>query len=409
MSQIPLPSVPRHQGLGGIYIHWPFCVRKCPYCDFYTFGNEHPVANKTNEYLEALLADISHARETFSLESPPAIDTIYFGGGTPSLISADGLRKIIAALGDQFEVAEGTEITLEVNPTAAEGERLAEYRALGVNRLSIGCQSFDDRFLETLGRDHDAATARSVLRLARQTGFDNISLDLMFGLPGQSMNDVASDIDHALEFAPEHFSAYGLTLHEETPFGRWAREGKLIKAESDLEAEMFELMMDRLDSAGYEQYEISNWAKFGHESRHNGKYWQQADVYAFGPSAHGVLGGRRFATARDLGSYLHPGRAGAPGDDENEFVDKPGPDIVWQEAAQEPRARAAEVMMLALRRTDLIAWNELDTWADADIRNFYEMEFEQLRLEKLIDTSPKGFKLTRRGILLADEVTRRFF
>ena len=274
----------------GVYLHWPFCERKCPYCDFYTFGKEHGWSSHAADYLEALVGEI--AARTGSA-SRPAIDTIYFGGGTPSLMGPEALRRLMGVLGERFTVAEGAEVTLEVNPTTAEGAQLEAMLAAGVNRLSVGCQSFNDRVLARLGRVHDAATTRRALAHMRALNIENLSLDVIVAAPTQTMEDLETDLGELLAFAPEHLSVYNLTIHEGTPYARWAKEGRLELPEEDLAATMLERMIERLAEAGYVHYEISNWARPGMEARHNSKYWRDCDVWGFGVGAHGVLGGVR--------------------------------------------------------------------------------------------------------------------
>lgn len=379
----------------GCYVHWPFCARKCPYCDFYTFGREHPDFDQAGRYAEALLAEIRGGAGRG--ERRARIDTIYLGGGTPSLIEPAVLGEMLDALRDRFEVEAGAEVTLEVNPTAAEAERLGAYRELGVNRLSIGCQSFQEKFLRLLGRDHDAAEARRAPALARSLGYDNLSIDLMFGLPEQTLAEFEADVEAAMELEPEHLSAYGLTLHEGTPYARWDREGRWRRPEMDEEAAMFELLLDRLAVAGYEHYEISNWARPGRASRHNRKYWSRCDVHAFGASAHGVLGGRRYSNVRDLRRYLDT--AGGTR----------GIAQVEEEPPQTERARGGEIMMLALRRTAGVGWEEINAWLGGDAREIYREELAMLGEEGLIGAGEEGLRLTRRGLLLADRVMGEFF
>ncbi|MCH8332992.1 radical SAM family heme chaperone HemW, partial [Candidatus Sumerlaeota bacterium] len=332
---------------------------------------------------------------------PPRAYTIYFGGGTPSLMNPGEVEKVIAALGRRFRlVPEGVggreaEITLEVNPTAALIDQLSEMKELGVNRLSVGCQSFDDKFLTLLGRDHDAATARRVLTEIREIGYTNVSLDLMFGLPGQTLGHLCDDLEVALAFSPEHISVYGLTLHEGTPFKRWHDEGRLEPVDSDLTASMFEHLIGRMADAGYDHYEISNWSRPGLASRHNSKYWRRCDVFAFGASAHGVIAGRRYSRVRDLKMYL------GSGEKPDEARDEIPP--------QDDRAAAGEIMLLALRRIQGVQWDELTPWMGRDPRQYYRSELALLEEEGLIEETSSCLRLTPKGILFADTVTRRFF
>jgi oxygen-independent coproporphyrinogen-3 oxidase len=387
----------RVDATAGAYAHIPFCARKCPYCDFYTFGAEHPLYKLSSAYLDRLMEEIEAAPARFGFDAAPRIDAIYFGGGTPSLIEPERMRELLVAIGRSFRVESDAEIAMEVNPTAAEAGRLRGYREIGVNRLSVGVQSFDDRNLQTLGRDHDSAAARRTLALTRELGYGNVSLDLMFALPGQSIDDLDRDLSEALAFGPEHISVYGLTYHPATPFHRWREEGRLQSADPDLEAALFERIIDRLGKSGYEHYEISNWSRPGRASRHNSKYWRRCDIHAFGPSAHGVFGGRRYANPRDLKQYLERDWTGA------------GRAIDWEAPPATPRAAAGEAMMLAIRRLEGVDWSELTEWIGADPREIYRDEIDRLIEEKLIDADGSALRLTRRGVLLADVVAVRFF
>jgi oxygen-independent coproporphyrinogen III oxidase len=391
----PRPSVP-----AGVYVHWPFCRSKCPYCDFYSLAPGSPEragGGAEAAYLVALLDEIRsspHADPAGRDSGPAAIDTIYFGGGTPSLMGPAALEAILGAIGQTFSVAPGAEVTLEVNPTAAETAALGEMLGLGVNRLSVGAQSFDDRVLAQLGRAHDAATTRRAIERMRQLGVDNLSLDLIFAVPGQTLAGLRADMDALLEFAPEHVSAYGLTVHEGTPFGESQRQGRLELPEDDLYAAMYEALIDRLTGAGLEHYEISNWPRPGLASRHNSKYWRQANVAGFGPSAHGTWGRRRTENAASLAAYLarDPKALGQPCD----------PPV-------SERARMGEVMMLVLRRVGGAPWAEINAWTGRDACKFYAVERRRLRDDGLIDESGEAIRLTRRGLLLADSVMLEFF
>ncbi len=394
----PMSPIPRPPVTAGVYVHWPFCAKKCPYCDFYTFGREHPDFDLSSKYLEALLAEIRGGAKTGTKAGPTTpVDTIYFGGGTPSLMEPADLKAILTAIRERFSVDPDSEITLEVNPTAAEASRLGPYRELGINRLSIGCQSFQNRYLELLGRDHDAEAARRVPKLVRELGYDNISIDLMFGLPHQTLEDFEVDLEAALELEPDHLSAYGLTLHEGTPFARWDREGRWPQRDIEHEAAMFERLIERMQEAGFEHYEISNWAKPGRASRHNQKYWCSCDVHAFGASAHGVIGGRRFSNIRNLKGYIE--NSGESG----------GVVSVEEDPPLDERSRAGEVMMLALRRLEGVGWDELGPWLGTDPRQLYAAELQELREHALIEVGSHRLRLTRRGLMVADQVMERFF
>jgi len=377
----------------GIYLHWPFCARKCPYCDFFTFGREHPTFNRSGDYLRALLDDIGSAPDRFELSAPPPADTIYFGGGTPSLLTGGELRAILSAVAGVFDLLPEAEVTLEVNPTAA-GRGLAESLEAGVNRLSIGCQSLREENLALLGRDHDAPAARATVAAARRLGCRNVSVDVMFGLPGERLASFVQDLEELLALGPDHLSAYALTFHEGTPFKRWRDEGRLPPVDEDAAAAMFEWLMDRAAGAGFEHYEVSNWCRPGRRSRHNSKYWRRCDVFAFGASAHGIVGGARYENPRDLDRYLGGELPSGPAE---------------ARASSPGRSDQAEIMMLASRRVEGVPWEELSAWLGGDPQVLFRSEIRGLVRDGLLEPGCERFRLTRRGLLFADAVARRFF
>lgn len=378
----------------GVYVHWPFCERKCPYCDFYTLGREHSLAGLRGRFVKALAAEIGSFQARTHIGEPLRADTFYFGGGTPSLMCAGEFQSIIDALKNVFEFNPGAEITLELNPTTAEAAEIDRFLEAGVNRVSVGCQSFDDAVLKTLGRVHDAAATRRAIEKLRTAGVANLSVDIIFAAPGQTAGALGRDINAMLAFAPEHISAYNLTLHEGTPMERWAREGRIAPPGEAGQAAMYEMLIERLGSAGYEHYETSNWARPGFQSRHNSKYWRDCDVYAFGPSAHGTIGARRYENPADLEAYISDGPS------------------QWMRPCDPPegeRARLGEIVMLALRRVGGVGWDELGKWAGRDLREFYAPELARLFADGLLENPAGGLKLTRRGLLLADRVALEFF
>ncbi|MCL5269372.1 MAG: radical SAM family heme chaperone HemW [bacterium] len=376
----------------GIYIHWPFCDHKCPYCDFTSFGRGTAAFARRDEYLAALVREIDSAPERFGWSAPPRADTVYLGGGTPSIMGDAALAAVMQALRRRFALADETEVTLELNPTSAETAGLDALLALGVNRLSVGCQSFNDRILRRLGRVHDAQATRHAIKRIKALGVANLSLDIIFGAPTQSLDDLRRDLDAMLAADPVHVSAYGLTIHEGTPFARLEREGLLALPGDGTQARMYEWLLDALPRAGLVHYEISNWARPGRESRHNLKYWRDCDVYGFGLAAHGVVRRHRLENTNDLARYL-AGRGLA----------RPAP------APSGERARRGEIMMLALRRVGGVEWTEIDGWMGTDARAYYRTELARLTAEGLLDDDGRSVRLTRRGLLLADSVMEFFF
>lgn len=296
---------------GGIYIHIPFCLKKCFYCDFYSEAADDKDLRAL--YTGALLADIEFYGKKYGKASGKAsgkapgsfeADTIFFGGGTPSLMEPEHIEAVISALKEKFNVAENAEISMEANPATLSAAKLSGYRKAGVNRLSIGAQSFDDRVLEGLGRVHRACDIAETVAMARQAGFDNINLDLMFAVPNQTMDIWKESLEKIIYIKPEHISFYSLEIAENTPFGRWLEEGKLAETPVAEDRQMYSLGIEMLEAAGYEHYEISNMALSGRECRHNLKYWQMDDYLGLGPSAHSFMEGERFFNVGNVYKYI---------------------------------------------------------------------------------------------------------
>lgn len=292
----------REQAHAGLYIHIPWCVAKCPYCDFNSHGlnGREPAQDR---YVEALVADLAWEAEQLG---PHHIDSIFFGGGTPSLFAPDSIALILEAVDGQFDLDEQAEITLEANPGASEAAHFAGYRGAGVNRLSIGVQSLQDAHLKRLGRIHNAAEAQTAYLAAREAGFDNINLDLMFALPEQTVAGAAAELAELITWNPEHISYYQLTLEPGTAFGR---RPPPLPAEDDSVA-MWEAGMARLAAAGYAQYEVSAYARDGKQCRHNLTYWTFGDYIGVGAGAHGKSAGSRRERIKTPAQYMQA--AGSP-------------------------------------------------------------------------------------------------
>lgn len=283
------------------YLHIPFCEKKCVYCDFYSLEN----ISLRSSFVDLLIREIELKLLAYpSLRSRP-LDTIFFGGGTPSLLEPRELESIMAALSKHFEISQDVEFTLECNPGTVTLEKLRAYRALGVNRLSFGVQSFDQAELEFLGRIHDAEQAREAVRLAREAGFNNVSIDLIFSLPEQSAETLKHSIEKAIQLQTDHISAYNLIVEPGTPLFRLVQLNKVIELEPDRAASLFELTQDLLSQAGFEQYEISNYAKsIEKRAKHNLVYWDGTkDYVSFGPSAHEFIAGERSWNISSLDQY----------------------------------------------------------------------------------------------------------
>jgi len=380
--------------LGGVYLHIPFCKSRCSYCDFAT--DVYKRGEIVDRYVDALTSEILAAHDE---KNPPAnaggsdlsIDTIYFGGGTPSLLTPLQLEKILSAVDKQFAVQPERELTVEMNPATVTLEKLKDYRSLGVNRASFGVQTFDDTELKRLARGHNAEDARMTFRLLRDAGFENISFDLIAGLPRQTLADWERNLDEALTLQPEHLSLYLLEIHDGTPLATQVRDGRQPMPDEDLAAEMYELMLDKVTAAGYAQYEISNFARTGFESRHNTKYWRLEPVYGFGVSAHSFDGSQRYANERDTAKYVSLIEGSGGADVMREQIDA-----------------ASEFIFLGLRLNKGIDAAEYKTRFGIDLHQKYSAELKEIRDAGLIETDGRNFRLTRRGMLFSNEVFRVF-
>lgn len=291
---------PRH-----IYIHVPFCARRCSYCDFsIAVRKVVPV----EEYLGALQKEM---RERYSAPGLWEAETLYLGGGTPSLLGGEGVRRLIGMVRERVELVRGAEVTVEANPDDVSAAAVEAWREAGVNRLSIGAQSFDPRVLAWMHRTHPAEQIAAAVRAAREGGIDNISIDLIFALPESLERNWRADIERALELAPSHVSLYGLTVEPATPLGRWRDRGEVTEAPEERYEEEFLLAHDLLGAAGFDHYEVSNYALPGKRSRHNSSYWRRVPYAGLGPAAHSFDGTRRrwnLAAYAAWESALHEGR-----------------------------------------------------------------------------------------------------
>lgn len=326
----------------GLYLHFPWCVRKCPYCDF----NSHALRGEMPEtdYVAALLRDLDRDLASLGEARRPA-SSAFLGGGTPSLFSGAAIAAVLDGVRARLGFAEGAEITLEANPGTVDEAHFAAYRAAGVNRLSIGVQSFDAAHLKRLGRIHSGDEALRAVRVARAAGFDNVNLDLMFGLPEQSVSQALADLDQALALAPEHLSVYQLTLEPNTEFA--VRPPPL--PDEDRIAEMQDALQARLAGAGYAQYEVSAYARAGRRSRHNLTYWTYGDYLGIGAGAHGkwTLG----TAVRRRAKHKHP-RA---------YLDHAGTDTAFQEDRIVPaEERPFEYLLNALRLVEGFALSDFE-------------------------------------------------
>jgi oxygen-independent coproporphyrinogen III oxidase len=323
-----------------LYIHVPFCLHKCLYCDFYSTTR----SDLLPRYLMALQREIAAAAMRPGLSQTP-LSSVYFGGGTPSLLPPADLRRILQQIGAVWALPAEIEVTLEANPGALDSSHLPGYREAGVNRLSLGIQSFHDHELQLLSRIHSAAEAEAAAAAARAAGFDNLSLDLIFGLPRQSLADWQFSLQRAIALAPEHLSLYGLTIEPETPLFREVASGRLRACDEELEREMLLASKEALAAAGYLHYEISNYARPGRESRHNSHYWQGGPYLGFGPAAHSFAAAVRWWNSRDIHGWLESREQGETTPAGREKIGR--------------KEAAGEMLLLGLRRSagiDLGEW-----------------------------------------------------
>ena len=315
----------------GIYIHVPFCRSKCQYCDFYsvTAKDDHLL----DSYMHAICA---HIQEAGALAPNYLVDTIYFGGGTPTFFGAEGMAAILTAIRKSFDVDHNAEITFEANPDSVSDRLLRRLRSEGFNRVSLGIQCDNDKILKQIGRPHNFDQAVTAVQRIRKMGYKNLSVDLMYGLPGQGLYDWHKTLKHVLQLLnPEHISCYGLKVEEGTPLYDYAEFCNL--ADDDTQADMYLAAIDILKQYGYRQYEISNFCKKGHVSRHNMKYWSGGEYLGFGPSASSDFGGRRFSIIRDVQGYIDG--------------IKNGGQVLEDVQEVAPRERASEYLMMRLRTT----------------------------------------------------------
>lgn len=367
----------------GIYIHIPFCKSKCEYCDFYSIGGSRD-RRVTDDYLQAL-AD--HIREAGRLAPEYLVDTVYFGGGTPSFFGAENLEKILDEIHKSFRLSVEAEITLEANPDSVTLQSMKKLVRAGFNRISIGVQSDDDDMLKKLGRPHNFHQAKQALTLARQAGFGNISLDLMYGLPNQTLTAWKETVLRIVGLRPEHISCYALKVEEGTPL--WAYKELANLPDDDTQADMYLAASDILRDYGYEHYEISNFAKKGFASGHNLKYWTGGEYLGFGPTAASDFAGKRFTIVRDLHGYV-------------QGIAKK--ETVLSECETIPaRERAGEYVMLRLRTSDGISAEEYERQY---LMPFAPLEKAMKRFEE------KGYavyendrwRLTERGWLVSNQI-----
>jgi len=383
----------------GLYAHIPFCFHKCHYCDFYSIVDS---ADRQAAFTDRMIDELG----ALTARRRPVIETIFFGGGTPTLLKSELWVKLLKAMAERLELSRCVEFTVEANPETVTAELLDVLTAGGVNRISLGAQSFSSPHLKTLERWHDPENVARSVELARAAGIDNISLDLIYAIPGQSLEQWAADLDAALSLGPDHLSCYALTYEPNTALTAKMQRGRITPADNDLEAAMFDHTIDTLAGAGFEQYEISNFARrvtpentpqFDHahdkqaaslngsnRCRHNLMYWHNGDWITLGPSASGHLRGVRWKNVAHLGQYL-ASSGGCPITDVERLDDD---------------ASTGEQLMLRLRLTDGVAHD----WLSPRLTETRRAAIERFTHEGLLESTDTHLRLTRRGLRLADTV-----
>lgn len=382
----------------GLYIHIPFCKQKCSYCDFCSYANKESFIKR---YIQCVLKEIIEVGNNNKIDFENGKDdmflvkTIYIGGGTPSLIDSKYIVQIIEDIKLNFEIDEKAEITIEVNPGTVTLEKLEDYKRAGINRLSIGLQSTHEHLLKEIGRIHTYLDFLDTFRFAREAGFENINVDLMIGLPNQTLEEVKDSIEEIVSIEPEHISVYSLILEENTPLFKKVEEGLELPNE-DLERKMYWAVKQTLEQNNYIHYEISNFAKKGYESKHNLDCWNQKEYIGFGIAAHSYTNGIRYSNIENIEQYI-----------KNYDEDKTEENLVFHEK-QDMEAMQKEYMLLGLRKIDGVSIQEFKIKFVANPVFLYHSELEKLVNEELLEIDGDMIKLTNKGLDLANIVWEEF-
>lgn len=399
------PQIVPNSGMG-LYVHVPFCKTKCPYCDFNTYQG---IENLIEPFLPAITSEITCWGDALAY---PPVKSVFFGGGTPSYLPQGDIERILVAIQSSFQVDPAAEISIEANPGDLDEAACAGILNQGVNRLSIGVQSLDNDLLNLLGRRHQASEAVSAFQSARQAGFDNVNLDLMYGLPNQSMEQWQKTLSSLIELTPEHISLYALTIEEGTPMHRWAAEGKIPEPDSDLAADMYQHAREVLAEAGYHHYEISNWSLPDRACEHNLVYWENGPYLGVGPGAHSRLGDYRFWTVLSPRDYNTKAATWA------DSGVQPLADLVetalqgiptlggWEHLSLE--TTCSETMFLGLRLLDGLNLSEASAIAGTDLAKKFQTPIQECLNLGLLEQDGDCLKLTMQTYLVANQVFTRF-
>ena len=366
-----------------IYIHVPFCDHKCIYCDFYSIITSDNISS----FLQSVRKEIKYYAENYSTKR--IITSIFFGGGTPSLMQPEYLGEIISSVAENYNVSADAEITMETNPGTVDKEKLRRFRTAGINRISIGVQSFNDYELKFLTRIHNSDTAVKTLDYAADAGFENISLDLIFNLPGQTKQIWLSNLKQAIQLPITHISTYSLILEGGTILNKMVLDGKVKLQSDDHDADLYETTIDFLTENGFYQYEVSNFTKPGYECRHNNVYWHYKNYLGFGTSSHSFVDGRRWWNFSSLKKYISE-------------IEKHNNAVAGYEVLSEEDTHS-EFVMLALRSSGLILKRYKEKFGDDWLKKNYHY-FEQLENNNLIRNENNIIKLTKKGYAVCDEI-----
>ena len=373
----------------GLYIHIPYCIHKCGYCDF----NSHPIKqDEMNHYIDALVAEMKHYAKTYS--NTNIIRTIFLGGGTPTTLTVYQLERILKECVSEFTVASDAEITIEANPATIDIEQLKSIRQTGYNRISIGVQSFDKAELKLLDRAHGPEEIHSTVDRARKAGFDNLSLDLMFAVPNQSLSSWESNLNKALEKNPEHLSTYNLTIEQGTAFSKLQSNGKLIMPDDDHQLELYKRTIERLTKKGFHHYEISNFARRGKECKHNITYWENKNTLGLGAGASSYMNGTRFKNINLPAHYIRQVKEKKIAVEHSETL--------------ELRQAMGETIMLGLRLLQGISIHQFEKRFQISFINLFRNIISALREKELVIIEKDYLRLSKKGLFWADSVILEF-
>ena len=387
----------------GLYIHIPFCKKKCEYCDFKSYAGQEALIDEYIKWLNyeiELVGKSNQADYENGLDKLAVVNTIYIGGGTPSFIEEKHIKEILDAIKKNYvfpiNLEEKVEVTIEVNPGTVNEEKLKTYKASGINRLSIGLQETHNEILKNIGRIHTYQDFLETYQTARKIGFDNINVDLMLALPGQSIEDLSESVDRIIKLNPEHISVYSLIIEEGTPFYKKYMNNELKLPEDEIERKMYWLVKNKLEEAGYKHYEISNFAKPGYESKHNLACWNQEEYIGLGVSAHSYTNNLRYSNIDNIPNYIQNLKSG------KDYLNL----VVHEKQTKESKMK--EFIMLGLRKIDGVYIQNFKEKFGENPIYLYRKEFEKLVQEELLEIDGDVIRLTNKGLDLANLVWEEF-